>query len=47
MLADEAALLIPIEIGYRPGASEAKVRGAVKLTWKSPAATSAVALAGS
>jgi hypothetical protein len=35
-----------IEMGYKPGDSEAKLCGTVKLIWNSPTATSAAALAG-
>src|ERR1035438_4404588 len=46
MLAGEVTPLREIEMGYKPGGSEAKSCGTVKLIWNSPTATSAAALAG-
>ena len=42
---DETPLMV-IEMGYRPGGSDAKSCGTVKLIWNSPTATSAAAMAG-
>ena len=46
VLAGEVTPPIEIEMGYTPGAIDAKLRGTVKLIWNSPTATSAAALAG-
>ena len=45
MLDGEVIPLTVIEMGYKPGGSEAKLCGTVKLTWNSPTATSAAASA--
>src|ERR1039457_7701521 len=46
ILAGDVTPLTEIEMGYKPGGSEAKSCGTVKLIWNSPTATSAAAIAG-
>ena len=46
ILAGEETPLMEIEMGYTPGAIEAKSCGTVKLIWNSPTVTSPAKLAG-
>src|ERR1035441_8405319 len=46
ILAGDVTPFMEIEMGNKPGGSEAKSCGTVKLIWNSPTATSAAALAG-
>src|ERR1035438_1422182 len=46
ILAGDVTPLMEIEMGYKPGGSEAKSCGTVKLIWNSPTATRAAAIAG-
>ena len=46
MLAGDVTPLMEIEMGYKPGGSEAKSWGTVKLIWNSPTATRAAAITG-
>src|ERR1035441_8853952 len=46
ILAGDATPLMEIEMGYKPGGSNAKSCGTMKLIWNSPTATRAAAIAG-